>query len=86
MDVKYPVWKQELPKFPHKMYNEPLEQLVEFYKEQHQERREERQAASCRVLGGRASLSCERYANLRRHLHTIGRKAAEATDLAGWNS
>jgi hypothetical protein len=32
-DVKYPVWKQELTEFPHKMFNEPLEQLVEFYKE-----------------------------------------------------
>ena len=31
--MKYPVWKRELPKFPHKMYNEPLEKLLEFYKE-----------------------------------------------------
>ena len=31
--MKYPVWKRELQKFPHEMYNAPLEQLVEFYKE-----------------------------------------------------
>lgn len=31
--MKYPEWKQQLPAFPHKLYNVPLKLLIEFYKE-----------------------------------------------------
>lgn len=34
MDMEeLPQWKRELPPVPHKLFNEPLDVVVEFYKE-----------------------------------------------------